>query len=252
MNAQQCAKRGTMKLTKRQEEILQILKNQSYAKVADLSRKTYISESSIRRDLQHLEHLGIVERDYGGVKLKGREKKHPPLQIRKEKDRSSKRELAQKACRLVRDGYTVFLDSSTTASHLVEFLVQFKSLTIITNNAETALSCIEKGLSVYLIGGKSLRGMPIMGGAYAETMLSQMKADIVFLSSYGIDENGMVSDPSEEENNMRRLMIRQAQTRVLLLDQSKIGRSSLHLLCSVREMDHFITNDDEVSKRYLS
>lgn len=244
-------KRSAMKLTKRQEEIVRILKKQSYSKVDALAKATYISASSIRRDLQRLENLGIVERDYGGVRLKGNEKKNPPLQVRKNKDRPFKRELAQKASRLIRDGYTVMLDSSTTVSYLVDILAKFKRITVITNNLETALTCIERGISVYSIGGKSVRGMPVMGGSYAESMLSHISADIVFLSSFGIDENGTVSDPSEEENNMRRLMMRQSKHSVLLLDQTKIGRASTHILCSVHDFDDFITNDDSVSEHYL-
>ena len=241
-----------MKLTKRQEEIVRILKKQSYSKVEELAKKTYISASSIRRDLQRLENLGIVERDYGGVRLKGNEKKNPPLQVRKSKDRPLKRELAQKASCLIRDGYTVMLDSSTTVSYLVDVLAKFKRITVITNNLETALACIDRGITVYSIGGRSVRGMPIMGGSYAESMLSQISADIVFLSSFGVDENGIVSDPSEEENNMRRLMMRRAKQSVLLLDQTKIGRSSMHILCPIQHFDVFLTNEDRVSERYMA
>ena len=239
-----------MKLSKRQTEIIGILKEQGYAKVEYIARKTYISPSSIRRDLQYMENLGIVERDYGGVKLKGTERKHPPIQIRKDKDRGYKRLLSQKAVKYVKDGYSVILDSSTTCSYLVEPLSELKNITVFTNNIETAMNCLEKGVAVYVIGGKSVRGMPVLGGAYAEEMLEKISVDVAFLSSYGIDENGIVSDPSEEENKLRKLMIKCAKKVVLLLDKTKVGKSSLHVLCSVKDVDYFITNDDNVAKKY--
>lgn len=240
-----------MKLTERQGKIIEILKAQGYAKVDFLSKKTFISPSSIRRDLQYLENMGLVERDYGGVRLKGVEKKHPPIQVRKNKDKMQKKIIAKKACGLVKNGYTVILDSSTTCYYLVDELAELKNITVITNNLETAIYCIQRGLAVYAVGGRALRRIPVVAGAYAEDMLKNVWADIAFFSSYGIDENGIVSDPSEEENQMRRLMMSRAKEKVLLLDGSKIGRSSVHVLCTVGDVDHFITNDDDIAKRYL-
>ena len=58
-----------MNLSKRQNEILKILETNMYVSVNELSKLTYTSPSSIRRDLSHLEYLGLVNRSYGGVAL---------------------------------------------------------------------------------------------------------------------------------------------------------------------------------------
>jgi DeoR/GlpR family transcriptional regulator of sugar metabolism len=252
-NAQKSAKmrKGVrMKLTKRQREILDILKEQGYAKVEYLSKKTYISPSSVRRDLHYMENLGIVERDYGGVRMAGQERKNPPIQVRKSKDRTAKRELAARAASLVQSGYSVLLDSSTTTFYMVEPLSKIKNVTIFTNNLETAMACIEQGLPVYVIGGRALRGMPVLSGAYAEEMLEKISVDIAFLSSYGINSEGTVTDTSEEENKMRKIMMAHSQKNVLLLDKTKVGRSAPHILCSVEQIDHLVTNDYDLSERY--
>ena len=195
-----------MRLTKRQEEIVTLLKQQGYAKVDDLSTRLYISASSIRRDLQQLVNLGLVERFHGGVKLCGAERLSPPIRIRKDMERMHKRELAQKAVRLIRDGASVILDSSTTCYYLIDYLTAYRNLTVFTNNLETALRGIEKGLSIYVLGGKALHGMPVTSGAYTEEMLEHISVDFAFISSYGIDQNGMVSDPSEVESKLRRAL----------------------------------------------
>ncbi len=239
-----------MKLTKRQREILDILKEQQYAKVEYLAKKTYISPSSVRRDLQYMENHGLVERDYGGVRMAGHERKNPPIQVRKSKDKTAKRELAIRASALVHSGYSVLLDSSTTSFYMVEHLAKLKNITVFTNNLDTAMACIEQGLTVYVIGGRSLRGMPVMSGSYAEEMLEKISVDIAFFSSYGISSEGIVSDTSEEENKMRKIMMAHSQKNVLLLDKTKIGRSAPHILCSIESIDHLITNDAELSKLY--
>lgn len=241
-----------MKLSKRQEEIIALLKKQGYAKVDDLSARLYISASSIRRDLQRLVMLGYVERFHGGVKLCGTEKIAPPIHMRRDMARTLKRDLAQKAVALVSDGASVLLDSSTTCFYLVDYLAAKQNITLFTNNLETALHAIEKGLSVYVLGGKALRGMPVMSGAYTEEVLERIRVDVAFFSSYGVDQNGFVSDPSEEENKLRGLMMRAANRSVLLLDATKLGRSSVHRLCSVRDVDVFLTNDDNAAAAYLN
>ncbi len=158
----------------------------------------------------------------------------------------------KKAVALVSEGASVLLDSSTTCFYLVDYLTAKQNITVFTNNLETALHAIEKGLSVYVLGGKALRGMPVMSGAYTEEVLERIRVDIAFFSSYGVDQNGFVSDPSEEENKLRGLMMQAANRSVLLLDSTKLGRSSIHRLCSVRDVDVFLTNDDRAAAAYLN
>ena len=102
-----------------------------------------------------------------------------------------------------------------------------------------------------MLGGKALRGMPVTSGAYTEEVLERISVDFAFFSSYGIDQNGIVSDPSEEENKLRLLMMRSAACSVLLLDRTKLGRTSIHRLCSVHDVDVFLTNDDVSAEEYL-
>lgn len=54
---------------KRQETILQILNERKFVTVNELSRSTFTSPSSIRRDLTYMENNGLVKRTHGGVTL---------------------------------------------------------------------------------------------------------------------------------------------------------------------------------------
>jgi DeoR/GlpR family transcriptional regulator of sugar metabolism len=182
--------------------------------------------------------------------MAGQEQKNPPIRVRKSKDKTAKRELAEKASALVNSGYSVILDSSTTTFYMVEHLAKLKNITVFTNNLDTAIACIEQGIAVYVIGGRALRGMPVLSGAYAEEMLEKISVDIAFFSSYGINSSGIVSDTSEEENKMRKIMMAHSQKNVLLLDKTKVGRSAPHILCSIEQIDHLVTNDYDLSERY--
>ena len=58
-----------MGISERQNEILKIIGENTYVSVNELSRRTFTSPSSIRRDLTRLENLGLVNRSYGGASL---------------------------------------------------------------------------------------------------------------------------------------------------------------------------------------
>ena len=58
-----------MGISERQNEILKIIKDNVYVSVNELSKITFTSPSSIRRDLTCLENLGLVNRSYGGASL---------------------------------------------------------------------------------------------------------------------------------------------------------------------------------------
>ena len=53
----------------RQEQLLALLKSNKSATVTQLARPLYVSEASVRRDIERLESRGLVRRVYGGVML---------------------------------------------------------------------------------------------------------------------------------------------------------------------------------------
>ena len=232
-----------MKLSQREKQIMEILKQKRYSSVKNLAKETYISQSSVRRDLAHLEALGLVERSYGGVSISGSESEVPHLNARITKNLRAKRKIAQKAIRFVKDGMTVLLDGSTTAYQLVDLLAAKKNITLITNATYTAQRAIEKGITVYLTGGRSEGGSPVLTGSYAEEMLERINADVVFFSSMALTDEGVVCDCTESENKIRRIMLCRAKTKILLMDKSKIGKSAQHVLCTLNELTAMITED---------
>ena len=58
-----------MGLNERQNEILKILRKDKRANVHALAQALYVSEATIRRDLNDMKALGLVERSHGGAIL---------------------------------------------------------------------------------------------------------------------------------------------------------------------------------------
>ena len=89
------------------------------------------------------------------------------------------------------------------------------------------------------------RGMCLNG--IAEKNVSDLYANICFFSAQGIDEDGTISDQSEEESTLRRLMIKNSKEQYFLFDGSKYPKRFAFKICSVKDISGFITDRKDVS-----
>ena len=80
-------------------------------------------------------------------------------------------------------------------------------------------------------------------GQEAESMASRINGDIMFFSCSGITLDGMITDRSIEENNVRKIMMSRAKKIVFLCDSSKFGQMHLHNLCHISEIDDIVTEE---------
>lgn len=233
-----------MKINERHEKILEILRTQRFASVRTLAESLYTSPSSIRRDLTQMQNAGLVRRNYGGVMLCDTEHTAPPVSVRLETNKQNKKKIARRAATLLRDHITVFLDGSTTAAYLAEYLAAHEGITVFTNNLQTASDLIARSVDTYCIGGHSVHGSHIVAGSYAEDMVDNLHADLFFFSSFALSDEGVISDCTAEENSLRRRMLRHADTRVFLCDSSKFHRTAAHRLCTLDEVDYFFSEEE--------
>ena len=226
-----------MSITARQEQILHILNERTYITVNELAKITYTSPSSIRRDLSYMQNVGLVCRCHGGVSLPAPISGVASFYDRAHKNTHEKRMIAKKASALLRDGQSILLDSSSTAAFLLPHIAKLSSATVFTNNLSTALSAIELGIDTHCLGGRSTNSSAILSGVETVRALSGIKADILFFSSQSIDQNGVISDSTEEENFVRQCMLNAAKTSVFLCDSEKFDKSALYVLCNLSDVD---------------
>ncbi len=226
-----------MSITNRQEQILNILNERTFVTVNELSALTFTSPSSIRRDLTYLQNNGLVQRTHGGVSMPSPIKGVASFYDRSKKNIKEKRIIAQKAAHLLKDGQSIILDSSSTATFLLPYIAKLNSVKVFTNNLSTALTAIELGINTHCLGGRSINGSVVLSSTDTYETISSITADILFFSSQSVDIDGTISDSTEEENYMRRLMIKSAKKTVFLCDNEKFNRTSLYKLCNIDDID---------------
>lgn len=165
-----------------------------------------------------------------------REKKTAPVSV------LAKRIISEKASRYIAEGQTVFLDASSTAQYLIKYFEGFQNLTIITNGMKTAQELNSLSHRIYCTGGLLLHNSSAYVGDFAADFVRNFNADIMFFSSRGVSEDGHITDASQEENYIRQVMLQQSRKHIFLCDHNKIGQIYCYNLCSISQVDDYITD----------
>lgn len=225
----------------RENEYIRLLSEREYT-VKELATRLFVSEPTVRRDIAELKKKELVLCKRGLVTLKtSSPDKRIPMFIRDLEQPEAKQEIAAKAANLIKDGYVVMLDASTTTYCLVPYLSRFKNLFVITNGAKTAIALAAMGIKTLCVGGEITLESFSYVGTDAERTLRSYNADIAFFSCRGLTEEGLATDNSILENSIRRIMISNSTRSFLLCDRSKFGNKYLHTLCDVQEIDGVIS-----------
>lgn len=228
-----------MTIFERQQEILNFLRQKHFSTIKELSQVVYSSESSVRRDIKTLEQNGYVTQIYGGVVLSDYKNSVVPLSIRDTANSTVKDALAEEASHHITDGATIIIDGSTTARRIIKHINKFRRLKIITNNHQI-FNEYEGEHEIYCTGGRFLKKSNIFVGHLAEEFVKNISADILFFSSQSISEEGEITDISEEETHLRKIMLKRARKKIFICDSSKIGLEKTFRLCSKDDVDVII------------
>lgn len=231
----------TISRNKRLEDILEMLREAQYATVTQLSKKLYISPSSIRRDLDALEKRGLVKRTHGGVRLNHTVNPDIPFVNRLKINTSSKKIMASKAVALINPGDVVFVDSSTTCFYLIHEIAKLTDITIITNGIYAAQYLLNYDLDVICTGGKldPVERTSMVGPTALET-IQGIHADYTFFAPGAIDEKGICYDCWQDINTVCQCMLEHSTKKVMLCDSQKIGKTSTFKECTLGDVDILI------------
>lgn len=226
----------------RLDHILAYLRENQTATVKVLAKRLYASEATVRRDLNQLERRGFIKRLHGGAALLDNATRELPLYVRQQQNPEAKRTIAAQAAQHLRDGQVIFLDASSTVMQLAKHFEDFENLTIITNGMKTAQELSALRHKTYCTGGLMLHQSSAYVGDYTVDFIRHFNADLFFFSSRGLSEDGRITDASAEETHVRRVMFEQSRKKIFLCDRSKLGQTYCYNLCTIDQVDAFITD----------
>jgi DeoR family glycerol-3-phosphate regulon repressor len=224
---------------------LQALRESGFVAVPDLARKFAVSEMTIRRDLDELARLGGVSRTYGGAALDDFvtadfDLHEPSVETRVPLNRAAKTSIATKALDYVAPGETIALDIGTTCYEFA-LVLKVPRVRVFTCSLRSATALQQAGVTTYIPGGQLYGTEPSVVGPHAIKHLSGFRFDTAFVGVSGVSADGLF-DYSLEDAEVKRVLIANAQQKVVLADSSKFDHASVAMVATPEAIDVLITD----------
>jgi DeoR/GlpR family transcriptional regulator of sugar metabolism len=211
----------------------------------NLAARFQVSVMTVHRDLDELESRGLVRKFHGGASVTRTGSYEVAAPIRRRLAVGQKQALATAAARGVRDGQAIMIDDSTTAAAMLDPLLRSGiSLRVITNYLPSLTSLAgSTRLIAEAIGGEYDHGHESYLGTGAVNAVRALRPDVVYVSTTTADAHGIYHQ-EERVVTLKLEMLNSARRRVLLMDETKLGSTSLHRVCGWDLIDELITTTD--------
>ncbi len=223
-------------------EILRLVSEKGFVTVAALCEALDYSPATIRRDLIYMQQKNLIEKSYGGVSPVLPEKRHMQLyELRMHDFLPEKRKIAATASSLIRDGQVIFIDSSSTCFHMLDYVEHLPNITVITNSLDVGSELRKRNITGYCTGGAVNPLTPALDGTMTCAMLAELNIDLAFFSTTSISRAGMISDYNESYIAVFKQMMKSAEKVAYLTYAERIGTTSMFNVCHIREVDYIIS-----------
>jgi DeoR family transcriptional regulator of aga operon len=226
----------------RREEILSRLHRQGYVSVRQLAHDFGVDSSTIRRDLETMAQLGMVERSHGGATLLS-EPAEIPYDVKVGTNVAQKQAIARAVAEVVPHGSSLLMDSGSTTLEVARALRGHRELTVITNDLRVAAEIANQGdVRLIVLGGEALPAVYTLASERAVNLIREFHVDYAVMAADAVDPQG-ITNTNSNEVSMKRAMLRAAAKVLLVADSSKFGHSALVRVSDLGEVDLVITDD---------
>ena len=213
-------------------------------RVGDLATLLDVSEMTVRRDLDALCELGVLDKVHGGATLRDdRSAFEPGFDAKSRRNLEEKIAIGRTAASLVRAGTSIGLTAGTTTYHMAMSLVDVADLTVVTNCihiAEYLHQFPRADRTVLLIGGTRTPSDALVGPTAVQT-LSQLQLDLVFMGVHGMSAKGFTT-PNLAEAETNRAFAQTTNDVVVLADHSKWNLNGLCTIMPLGDASMVITD----------
>lgn len=225
----------------RQQQIVELLKEDGSVKMSDLAEKFQVSKETIRRDLIHLNETGALTRSFGGA-VNNFESRSISVSDKITQNQDLKTLICQKALELIPNDSVVYLDTGSTVTYLASFLKSRNDLTIITNSLSSINALVGTGCQVYVAGGQlNMRNLSFEGLQTAH-FLETIKVGIAFLGSTGFAQHHGPTTIDFMDLQIKQTIIQNAHRNIVLADSSKSRSTALNEYTKWKNIDLLITD----------
>lgn len=233
-----------MLAAERHQQILQALKERGSLRTKEVASELDVTDETIRKDFEFLEQQQLLVRSHGGAIPSKRVIRELSLTERQLINREAKNAVAKAAAKRIQPGETIFIDASSTALTIIQYLPSFHH-TVITNayDAMGALAGLEN-IDLICTGGLFEPRSRSLIGLVAEKTLHRYNIHRMFFSGNGLDLERGVSEGNSRQAAFKEHVIAAAEDVCLLADESKIGVRSAFFFAECSQLTSLVTTKD--------
>lgn len=202
-----------------------------------------VSMQTLRRDLKELEDKGVLQKVYGGVVYVEDEMKQNSIldiNLREITNVENKRIIGQLASNCVEENDIIFVDSGTTAFHMIPYLSHLQHVTIISHSLHVMSAIRDRSnITAICLGGVY---QPQTGTFFSDMSAHPYNYNKAFLSTVGISINKGLTNTDVQEGVMKRMIMRNANEVFVLADESKFNNVAFHQFADINDVDVIVTN----------
>lgn len=236
----------------RREKIRKYIQEKGAVSIKELTELfPDVSVMTIHRDLARLEEERLIIRTRGGaMALNYHGVTEGKLETRMQSNVVEKREIAQKALGLIYTDSTVFFDAGTSCMALAQVLPDIE-LNIFTTapNIAVQLSHLVNP-TIHMCGGTLNRANQAVSGASTLAMLERINIATAFIGVSGYTADGGFTCGKEDEMQVKRLIMKKAARKVILMDSSKCGKIFPYMFGEMEDVDYIIS-DGNLPEEFL-
>lgn len=229
---------------------MDFIREHGSVQVDELSAHLQVTPQTIRRDLNQLYELELVQRVHGGAVIKD-SVENLGYGARKILMAAEKSEIARLTAKIIPDNSSMYINIGTTTERVTEFLTDHSDMLVITNNINVAsILWPSRGVEVMIAGGKVRRSDGGIVGSNTEEFVNKFKLDYAVIGCSAIDETGELYDYDLREVRVTQSMIRHARSVILATDSTKLERSASVIVGNLADIDILVI-DDGISDRFI-
>lgn len=233
----------------RKESILQLINENKFLTLEELSKYLKVSENTIRRDVDVLDKEGKIIKVKGGSILRNDYKLY-----KNNVDFFRKKAIAKFASSFIKDGDIIVIDGGTTTRQIIPHLINKKNLTVFTQCLDIAneISLLENSeITLIMAGGVLDYKVNILFSQQGSNIMKEYNFDKGFLSCMGISLKNGVTNLDLPSYTQKRVIIENSKNTYFLIDSTKFDKNSLQKVCSIKEIKNIII-DCDLDKEILS
>lgn len=231
-------------LSSRQKNILEFARVHGEVEVDPLAESFNVTPQTIRRDLNQLCDLRLLQRVHGGAIV------HDGVEnlgytARKQMAADKKNLIGKRAAELIANDSSLFINIGTTTEWVAEYLKSHTGLLVITNNINVVNTLRPSELiDVMTAGGTVRREDGAIVGQTAVDFFSRFKVDYAIVGASAIEKDGALLDYDIREVRVAQAIISNARSVILVADAMKFERNAPVRIVNIGEVDFFVTDEE--------